>query len=62
MEIRRVFSEELKLKLALSEKANASSMKWKGMGDIPKSGLKVVMSLTCLEEQKTCVARSTTSY
>lgn len=50
--IRRVFSEELKLKLALSKKANASSMKWGNMADIPESGLKVAMSLACLEKQK----------
>lgn len=31
--IRRVFTEKMKLKLYLSEKATASSMEWGGMGE-----------------------------
>lgn len=52
---RRVFSEELKLKLDLSEKAKVSSNEvvW---GNILESVLKMVMSLACLEEQKTWIA------
>lgn len=60
--IRRVFSEKLKLKLYLSEKATASGIKWGGMGEHPREWLESDSDLGMFEEQKTCVAGPSTSY